>query len=178
MKKNITQITLGTLFCLAATQTQAQLKLSAAIGPQFPTGDFGKVFKTGFGFTATGRYLIRDKFAVGLNIGYNGFGAKGAGDVKASMLPVTALFEYHFHVGKLRPYAGLDMGLSRYAISVSSGGMKTTSSETSFALAPSIGTFYELNDRFALAGNLKLTRVFANSAASWIGINLGAAYSL
>lgn len=162
-------------FCPAA---KSQLSLSATIGPQIPVGDFGKVFNVGFGFTATGRYLLTENVAVGLNLGYTGFGVKDLDGYKASMVPVTGLFEYHYRIGKLRPYAGIDMGLCRYAISVKSGAVKETSGKTYFALAPSLGTSYLLTDKCSLLANLKFNRVFADKGVSWIGLNLGAAYSL
>ena len=176
--KKITLLTCGFLFSLSAFQARAQLQLAATIGPQFPVGDFGKAFKTGFGFTATGRYLLADHIAIGLNLGYNSFGVKDLDGYKASLVPVTALFEYHLTFGKIKPYAGLDMGVYRFAIRVKSGGVKQTTAETDFGIAPAIGADYALTQKLALNASLKFNHVFtSDDDLSYVGLNVGAVYS-
>ncbi len=41
-------------------------------------------------------------------------------------------------------------------------------------MAPSTGAAYDLNNEFALTGNLKFTNVFAINSVSWAGLNFGA----
>jgi len=168
------------LSSLCAFRAQAQIQIAATIGPQIPVGEFGEVFKPGIGFTATGRYLIKEKFAVGLNIGYSGFGVKDLDDYKASFVPVTVLAEYHLDLGKVKPYGGMEMGLYRYRVSYKSGSIKETSTETYFGIAPTIGATYKLTPKFALLANLKYHNIVGDeeSSGAYVGLNFGAQYSI
>ena len=166
------------LFTALAYQSQAQINVAATIGPQFPTGDFGNLCNVGFGFTATGRYMINPNFAVGLNIGYYSFSVKDADNASVGLTPVTALLEYHFSTkGKLQPYVGGDLGFYNLSFTAGNGLTAATSSKTYFGIAPTFGINYALANNFSLTGNLKINDVLADQSLVSVGLNLGAAYS-
>lgn len=167
------------LFSLFTVKADAQLAVSATIGPQVPTGDFGVVYGTGFGFTVTGRYFITDAFAIGLNLGYNHFNVTGLSDFHSGLTPVTALLEYHLDLGRWQPYAGGDLGLYSYSIKYKDPLYGDQSDHQSyFGIAPTIGVAYEVADNFSVLANLKINDVFGDGGSlSWVGINVGASYS-
>ncbi len=73
--------------------------------------------KTGFGFDLLGKYMLNENLAVGVDVGWARFGTEDLGleeDVEASgsgLCPITALAEYHFGTGKVKPFVGADLGL-------------------------------------------------------------------
>jgi hypothetical protein len=107
------QIIAFVLLGFIAFNSQAQINVGATIGAQFPVGKFGDVFKTGFGFNAVGKYMLKENIAIGLNLGYTKFGTDYDG-YSCSMVPITGLFEYHFSFGNIEPYIGADLGIYDY----------------------------------------------------------------
>ena len=162
---------------------QAQFDVGATIGVQFPTGSFGDIAKTGFGFTVVGKYHLKENMAVGLNIGYYGFGVKDVGvsgyKATASMMPITALFEYQFGTGSVKPYVGADLGLYRFGVKETYQGESFSSAKTYFGLAPTGGILYGLSDKLSLCANLKYNVVFSEGEdTAWLGINVGLIFKI
>ena len=171
------------LLVMVAFNIQAQISVGATIGAQMPIGTFGDGMKTGFGFNVVGKYMLKENMAVGLNLGYQGFGVKGADEAgvsaSSSMVPITGLFEYHFNGSKVKPYIGADLGIYRFSVKAEAMGFSATVSEMYFGFAPTAGILYELSDKISFLGNLKFNYVAASGdAATWLGINAGIVYKI
>jgi outer membrane protein W len=164
---------------LFAFLVNGQIQVGAGLGLQMPVGDFSDGYNPGIGLHVAGKYLLNEKMAVGLNLGYAKFGSEYE-HLSCSMVPVTGLFEYYLgKKGKVTPYVGADLGLYNLGVKYKYEGTKTSDSELYFGLAPVAGILYELNDLISLTGNLKYNVVFADDESlSYIGINVGIAYKL
>jgi hypothetical protein len=190
------KILLALSIAVMAFSTNAQqIKLGGNLGLAVPMGDFGDVAGTGFGFSATGKYMLNEQMAVGANLGYYGFGEKeysvGYGTVKVgySIIPVTGLFHYYFLTEGLKVYAGGDLGFysckatvttpsySAYGYTVAGGTAST--SETKIGFAPTVGVEYPINDMLSFEGNLKYQYIATSGTAiTAFGINVGILYNL
>jgi len=178
-KKYTSIAILGIIMFAFTGNAIGQIHVGATIGAQVPIGDFGNYLHTGFGFNATGKYMVKDNIAIGLNVGYNKFGAEISG-INAAMIPFTLLGEYQFEYEKFKPYLGADLGLYNYRVKVISPFFgETTNSKTYFGFAPTAGVLYAINDKLSLCGNLKFHYVvFQEAHASWLGINAGIVYKI
>ncbi len=168
------------LICFFTFNANAQILGGATLGLQAPIGDFADGAKMGVGINLVGKYMIKENMAVGLNIGYNRFGAEDFGfdeydiDASYSMIPVTGLFEYHFAGNSIKPYVGADLGLYSFGDKVKYEGESEKDSEIYLGLAPVAGITYDINDNVTFCANLKIHNVFSDGdTASWIGINAG-----
>jgi hypothetical protein len=145
------------LFCFFSFSANAQFHGGATLGLQAPIGDFGDGANMGFGINLNGKYMFKENMAVGLNLGYNRFGAE-ISDVSFSMIPVTGLFEYHFGGDAIKPYVG----------------ESSSDSELYFGLSPVVGILYDLKENLKLCANIKMHNIFADGQTlSWFGINAG-----
>jgi len=163
--------------------TQAQINIGATVGVQIPTGSMADGMKTGFGFDLLGKYMLNDNLAVGLDVGWARFGTEDLGyeDVEAtgSFIPITALAEYHFGTGKVKPLAGIDLGLYIFKAKATAMGYSVTTSESYFGFAPLAGIEYEIKDNLAFTANLKYNYVLVEGDdGSYLGINLGMIFKL
>ncbi|MDD4225656.1 MAG: outer membrane beta-barrel protein [Mariniphaga sp.] len=169
------------LFAFFAVSVQGQIQVGGTVGLQMPLGDFGDAFDPGFGIHAVGKYFFQENMAVGLNLGYSKFGSDFE-DFSSSMVPVTALFEYHLNPagdGKIKPYVGADAGLYSYGVKMKFLGESISESDMYFGIAPTAGVLYEISDVLSLCGNLKYNLVFSEGESiSYLGINVGILYSL
>lgn len=170
------------LMGFVALNTQAQFKVGLTVGPQIPMGDFGDAYNIGFGGNVVGKYMLNDNMAIGLNIGYNSFGSDVDG-VSSSMMPITALYEYHFGENEFKPYIGADLGLYNYSWKMEIdmpfvGKTKIDDSKMYFGFAPTAGVLYGLSDKFGLCGNVKYHIITTEgSSSSFLGINVGGIFS-
>ncbi|MBK7712184.1 MAG: outer membrane beta-barrel protein [Bacteroidales bacterium] len=186
MKKTLFLIVL--FVGLIVSNVQAQLNFGATVGLQLPTGDMGDVLKTGFGLDLLGKYMVNDNLAVGVDVGWSRFGidmsgydlsgvdAKGSG----SYVPITALLEYHFGTGKVRPFLGANVGLYTAKVKVTVQGMSVSDSQTNFGFAPVGGIEYDIQDNLAFTANLKYNYILTGDDVNdaYIGINVGIIYKL
>ena len=167
----------------AFISTEAQFNIGATVGVQIPTGSFGDGVKTGFGFNVLGKYILQEHLALGINLGYYGFGAKDVGveGVKASAkaIPITALVEYIIGTSKTKPYIGADIGLFSLGAKASAQGISVSTSKSYFGLAPTAGVLVGLGDKMSLCVNGKYNSVVSEGGnTSWIGINAGLIFKL
>ena len=142
-----------------------------------PTGDFGDVYKTGFGGTVTGRYGINERLNVGLNLGGQFFKADKDKvfnqDVKFRIVPITALVEYNILTGDLKPYVGMDLGLYNARVDVGDA----NDSDTKFGVAPTAGLNYAVMDNLDLNFNFKYHVVFTeDKSTTFVALGLGVIY--
>jgi len=173
-------VILFVLLCFFYINANSQIVGGATIGLQAPSGDFADGVKMGFGINLTGKYFLKENMAVGLNLGYNRFGAEDYGwdeyDIKAtaSMVPITGLFEYYFTGKSVKPYLGADLGLYRYGWKVKYEGESESDGEVYFGLAPTAGILYEISESLTFCANIKFHNVFGEGdTVSWFGINAG-----
>lgn len=178
MKK--TSLVIVVLMCFISYNAKAQFVAGGTLGLQAPVGYFGDWAKVGVGINLSGQYMLKENMAVGLNIGFNRFGGQdfGFGDedynYSYSMIPITGLFEYHFTVSSIKPYAGLELGFYHMGFRAKYGREVERDGEFYFGLAPTAGVLYSINDNLILCGNLKLHNVFAEEQSlTWLGINAG-----
>ncbi len=181
------QVLLIVVLAFFAINANAQINAGVTVGAQLPMGSFGdgyNGYKTGFGFNAVGKYMLKENMAIGLNLGYNAFGSDVDG-VSSSMMPITGLFEYHFGSGALKPYIGADLGIYRfgykYKIEMDIMGEKISESgsEMYFGFAPTGGILYGMSDKLSLCANLKYNYVMSEfDAATFLGINVGIVYKI
>ncbi len=176
------QILLVVVLAFLALNVNAQINIGATIGAQLPMGSFGDGYKTGFGFNAVGKYMLKENMAVGLNLGYSAFGSDVDG-VSSSMMPITGLFEYHFGSGALKPYVGADLGMYRFGykmeMEIMGEKISESGSEMYLGFAPTGGILYGMSDKLSLCANLKYNYVMSEGdAATFLGINVGIVYKI
>ncbi len=161
------------LFCFFSFSTNAQIYGGATLGLQAPSGDFGDFADMGFGINLNGKYMFKENMAVGLNLGYNRFGAE-ISDMSFSMIPVTGLFEYHFGGDVVKPYVGADLGIYSYGTKFKYEGVTESDSELCFGFGPVAGILYDLKENLRLCANIKMHNVFdEGESLTWFGINAG-----
>jgi opacity protein-like surface antigen len=166
------------IFVFFASAGFSQIQLGLQGGPQFPMGDFSSGYNTGFGFNLSGKYFVTEDVAFGLNFGYNHFGTDWD-DISCSMMPITALAEYHMKGDIVSPYMGIDLGLYNVGTKWVFGNSKMSDSELDFGFAPKAGIAYNLSDNLTISGELKWNYVMVdNDDADWLGLNIGIAFGL
>jgi outer membrane protein W len=169
---------------LIVFSANAQINVGATVGLQIPTGSMADGLKTGFGFDLLGKYMLNENLAVGVDLGWARFGTDDLGieeDVKASgqFIPITALAEYHFGTGKVKPFVGADLGLYIFKIKASYQGISASTSESHFGFAPLAGIEYDIKDNLAFTANLKYNFILIEEDnGSYFGINAGIIYKI
>ncbi len=172
--------------CFFENSAQAQFSLSPTVGLQAPTGQFGARSNTGFGFALTGRYMLSENFATGFMVGLNTF--KGTVRIyepfpiphysnyptRSVVFPMAGIFEYHYPMGFITPFAGSDMGLYLSTYKFSS----TKSSNFFFGFSPKVGAIYPFTDAISFTADMKVNIYFNNGGRAWIGVNAGICYNL
>lgn len=124
------------------------------------------------GFDLEYHYFLGERFSIGAAIGWNVY-YQDKKDYTApfrfndldniytvtgdqyryiNTVPLLAVGRYYFTDGnsRLRPYAGLGIGTSWTEKRLEVGQFASTISRWQFALAPEIGTYIPINDRFAV----------------------------
>ena len=187
MKKTLFLIVV--LVVILVPKAQAQINIGATVGLQIPTGSMGDVLKTGFGFDLLGKYMLNENVAVGLDIGWARYGIDLSGydvpsgyDVSGSgsYVPITALIEYHFGTGKVKPFLGADLGLYIAKAKVTVDGISVSESKTNFGFAPVGGIEYDIKDNLAFTANVKYNYILTGDDVNdaYFGINAGIIFKL
>ena len=171
----IKKIALFAVVALMAVSASAQIKVNVGGGLLFPMGDFGDAAKTGFGANVGGKYMLNEKMAVGLNVGYFMMGEKFDG-LKISVIPVSGSFSYYFGEGAFKPYASAELGY--YTTKVKIDALDMDESESDLGFAPVFGVEYALSDKLALDVNAKYHYIMTeDEATTAFGINVGVLFS-
>ena len=166
------------VLAFVSINTYAQFYVGATAGPQIPLGDLGDFGKIGFGLNVSGKYLLNDNMAVGLNLGYNNFGTDLEG-FTFSFIPITGLFEYHINLDQFTPYVGADLGLYNYRYKIKVDNHNNSDSEIYFGFAPTLGALYNINSDIALTANAKYNFILTeDDPSSFLGINFGIVYKI
>jgi hypothetical protein len=192
MKKIFPVILLAAVL-LSFNTSYSQISLTVNGGIQLPTGDFGNIVKSGYGFSGSlGFSLPLIPIEIGLTAGYNNWAYKTQFDESNSgvhefgsginlySVPVMVGPKLFIHIPFIgfEPYLGIDAGID-YTSSTASG----ASSNTYFIYSPIIGFRYNLPlGIVAIDVNVREYN-FKNSGGSnqtlsWFGINGGVAISL
>ncbi|NLN95687.1 MAG: porin family protein [Bacteroidales bacterium] len=166
------------ILAFVSISTYAQFYVGATVGPQIPLGDLSDGGKTGFGLNLSGKYLLNDNMAVGLNLGYNSFKTDLKG-ITFSFMPITGLFEYHINLDQFTPFIGADLGLYNYGYKIKVEDYNNSDSEIYFGFAPTVGALYNINSDIALTANAKYNFVLTeDDPSSFLGINFGIVYKI
>lgn len=167
------------------TQTTRASNLSFSVqgGVQIPTGTFGDVASTGFGFSVTGEYVSSDVLSWTGSVGWSTFGEKSVlysgYDYSLSIVPIVVGLRYYLARGDFHTYVGAEAGL--YISSVETtivtpiGTSTGTASDTDFGFAPLVGFKYHLSPTIDLDGTLKYHLI---SSTNYLGINAGVQFGL
>jgi hypothetical protein len=142
MKKISMFLILGMMvyFPLKAQVTPFKFEIGALYG--LPTND---AFKGGVGFYAHPSYYLMDKLDIGLKAE---FVILGSGDNLGANVSISALgsylltSNYYFTVSKVRPYAGIGLGIYTLgSVSADFGSGNTMDAEygNKFGIAPKVG---------------------------------------
>lgn len=178
MKKTITKI-FAVAGMVAATMFTSNAQISVGLTGGYATGmDLAKpqtgstdnknlVSDVGYGGGLSGRYLLNDKMAVGLNISYFTFGVKDVpADVTSSysIMPISLAFDYYFMTEGFKPFAGIELGYINCAWSAKypanyQGGVSPafdiSFNNNGLYIAPIVGAAYGVNDNIDINLNAK-----------------------
>jgi hypothetical protein len=184
MKKMVSCLVLFTVLAFAGYTSAQKMGAEVQIGVGLPMGDFGDVFKTGFGGQGTFLYSLNPEITLTGAIGYYTFTNKDYSDLTFSTVPVLVGGRYIFSKGSISPYAGAELGLHFSSVKVnipkietpfgSYGGGSESESSTNFGFSPMVGFMMPLSPALNLDVNLKYNIVSTSGAASnFLGINAG-----
>jgi outer membrane protein W len=178
--KTLIKISAICALVLFSFTSNAQMKLGVGGGLGLPMGDMGDYMKMGFGANVSGKYMLNDNMALGLNLGYHMFSAKdefGGSDVKFTVIPIAPSFTYYFATEGFKPYVGTDLGF--YMCKSKNDITGYDESATKLGFAPTVGFEYELSDKMGLDVNAKYNYITTEgSATTYIGINVGLVFGL
>lgn len=162
--------------CVAGFTANAQKLIGGNINVGIPSGSFSSGVNTGFGANVDFRMFFTDNIAIGGQIGYETWGAKGgAAGAKLSSIPVLISGDYFLSTEGLMPYAGVLLGYSSNKITVKVpilGDVESSEGGLGFGLRA--GALYPLNDKMKLNGSIgyKSYSVTGGNIGQ-ININLG-----
>ena len=127
---------------LTCTTLRAQTKFGIGVEGAYlsPTGDFGNLYKSGFGGIASLTYKVTDNIQLSFNAGYSQFsfnddqfnqmlsdfysssGTTATVNINSNLkiIPVILGGKYFFTSTAFRPYAALDLGLHIVSVDASS----------------------------------------------------------
>ena len=148
-----------------------------------PTGNFGDLYKSGFGGLASLTFDATDKIQLSATVGYGqfsfnsdkfsqllndflsafGISTNVSVDSKLTLIPIMAGGKYFFTSSNFRPYAAVDLGvhiMSVGAASVKVGGQSydatVNQSKAAFAWGLGVGFYYAVAPKINLDVNAKI----------------------
>jgi opacity protein-like surface antigen len=148
-------------------------------------GDFGDVYKMGFGGQGTFAYHINPMLDVTGSVGYLTWSGKDL-DYTFSSVPVLVGVRYYFGQGKFHPYVAGELGLHFTSVSVPSvtiPGFGTygggSASDSFFGFGAGAGFLYQLSPKLDLDVNAKFSSISSSgSSSSYINIMAGVLVAL
>ncbi|MCL4551357.1 MAG: porin family protein [Bacteroidetes bacterium] len=172
-------------FILANVTLSAQTKFGIGVNGTYfaPIGDFGDVYKSGFGGSASLLYNVNDNIQLSLSSGYaqfsfnnekfnqllsdffSAFGTTVKVDInsKLNIIPVMLGGKYFFTNSAFKPYAALDLGLHIVSVDASSFKVNSQSydavkgqSKAATAWGIGIGFMYQVAPKINLDVNGKI----------------------
>lgn len=167
MKKLLTIIGLTTSMAIFVNNAKAQkISVGANFGFLKPSNVEGHM-----GIMLQAKYSLNDNMRLGINLGYY-FKSYSLGEssIKSILSPYTATFEYLFSTEGFKPYAGLDLGVYRWVVS----GEGLAIGASNFGIAPTLGTDYDISEKFGINANFKYNYIMTQVASTGaISFNAG-----
>ena len=169
--KTITKILTLLIFVSVITNAQGKLSLGFNGGLSSPGGDFGDIYKGGFGASGILSYNLSDNILLSGSVGYYSMNVdnekiksltEGSGDdinvdAPLTIIPIMAGAKYLFATGQFMPYVSLELGVHSMSINEASAvinGEKMifakSVSQTKTAWALGGGAYVNLSDNLAL----------------------------
>lgn len=168
---------IGLLVSVSTAQSKFGIRIDGGVA--LPNGDFGDLYKTGFGGTAALSYELSESVELSANTGYLNFsfnddylnnllkelGSNITVDVDAplSIIPLMIGGRYYFSQSDFKPYAGALLGVHILSISAQSVIMgyqkfdiQKEATETKMAWGVGIGFLYKIGNKLHLNVDAKL----------------------
>jgi len=174
MKKIITAVALTASLMFGAKAQQGEALGGVNIGYMLPTGTFGDLVDGGLGYGISGKYFLTDNITAGVNANYFALSLKSASSYSISSTQFHLSGDYFFLTDEVRPYAGIDFGLTQFK--AESFASEAKSNYLSFGVGG--GLMYFINDDFAINGMVRYNSIRADEAANYLSIGLGVTYKI
>ncbi|MCL6099317.1 MAG: outer membrane beta-barrel protein [Bacteroidetes bacterium] len=169
---------------LTGSMLSAQSKIGVGINAAYlsPTGDFGDLYKSGFGGLASLTFDATENLQLSATVGYaqfsfnndkfnqmlndflgGGSNANVSVDSKLTLIPIMAGGKYFFTTSNFKPYAAVDLGahiMSVDGAKVNFGGQSydatVKESKAAFAWGLGVGFYYAVAPKINLDVNAKI----------------------
>jgi hypothetical protein len=169
--------------------SNAQVMIKLGIGPNLPVGDMSDSWAAGAQVEVNAKYLINGKIGVGVTSGYQHFFETDWGnsydDISYEIIPIRFQGAYYFGKGKVKPYAGMELGVNLTNVEYTYYGYSSSyywehvdRSKARFGGAPTFGILFDFSRVIGLDISLKYNFVvsddeYKSEKTSYISTNLG-----
>ncbi|MES2381381.1 MAG: outer membrane beta-barrel protein [Bacteroidota bacterium] len=174
MKKIITTVALTVALMFGAKAQQGEILGGVNLGYLLPMGKFGDAVDGGLGYGISGKYFLTDNLSAGINANYFSLALKSASSYSVSSTQFHLSGDYFFMTDEVRPYAGIDFGMTQYTFDFFGGEVK----ENYLSYGLGAGLMYFFNDNFAGNGMVRFNSINAEEASNYLSIGLGVTYKL
>lgn len=169
--KNVIKIFAIILLISLSANAQGKMSLGFNGGLASPGGDFGDIYKSGFGGNGVLTFKLTDNILISGSVGYYkmdidndklqeksaGSGVTINADAPLTIIPIMAGGKYLFATGKFKPYVTVELGVHSMSIdeaSITINGEKLifakSASETQTAWAIGAGAYIGLSPKIDL----------------------------
>lgn len=175
MKKIITTVALTVSLMFGANAQQGEILGGVNLGYMLPIGKFGDDVDAGIGYGVSGKYFLTDNITAGLNANYFSLALKSASSYSISSTQFHLSGDYFFMTDEIRPYAGIDFGLTQYKFENYNFELK----ENYLSYGVGGGLMYFFNDNFAGNGMVRYNSINSSGdAANYLSVGLGVTYKI
>lgn len=174
MKKIITTVALTVSLMFGAKAQQGEALGGVNIGYMLPTGKFADAVNGGIGYGLSGKYFFTDNITAGVNANYFSLALKSASSYSISSTQFHLSSDYFFLTDEVRPYAGIDFGLTQYKFENYNFELK----ENYLSYGVGGGLMYFFNDNFAANGMVRYNSINSEEAANYLSVGLGVTYKI
>ncbi len=174
MRKIITTVALTISLMFGVKAQQGEILGGVNLGYMLPLGTFGDAVDGGIGYGLSGKYLLTDNVAVGINANYFALSLKAASSYFVTSTQFHLAGDYFFGTEELRPYAGVDFGLTQYKFD--GFGFEVKENYLSYGVGG--GLMYFFNDNFGANGQVRFNGINAKESSNYISIGLGITYKM
>jgi hypothetical protein len=163
---------------LAQREQPWKKQIALDAGLDFPGGDVGKGLNMGYSAAATFYYqLITRQTFLSLSIGYHTFGVEGSSSSTLVTIPIQGGIRYNFALTGFQPYVGVEFGAYLSTMTVNDV-VIGESGEADFGVQPKVGFRLPISPGFDFDASLKYHIVASEESFSFIGLNVGVAYTI
>ena len=168
------------LFISPLTFAQSKMSLGVNAGVALPTGDFGKIFKTGFGGNAVSFYNLSPALDLTGSVGYLTWTAKDSDDLTFSSIPIFVGARYSFvSRAAFIPYGVFELGLHSWTTKMTIFGSSFDESGSDFGYALGGGFFYALSRSSKLDAGVKYMTISGEGGSdAFITVMVGIVFGL